>query len=75
MLTHDQNHVPTDPNDESQVMEPEMKEGEDTTSKPIVDAPESETEAPAEETVLEKQAQADPPVAETPETVAEPPAE
>lgn len=75
MLTHDQNHVPTDPNDESQVMEPEMKEGEDTTSKPIVDAPESETEAPAEETALEKQAQADPSVAETPETVAEPPAE
>ncbi|HQH50520.1 MAG TPA: 30S ribosomal protein S1 [Candidatus Cloacimonadota bacterium] len=75
MLTHDQNHVPTDPNDESQVMEPELKEGEDTTSKPIVDAPESETEAPAEETVLEKQAQAAPPVAETPETVAEPPAQ
>jgi len=46
MLTHDQNHVPTDPNDESQVMEPELKEGEDTTSKPIVDAPESKRKHP-----------------------------
>lgn len=67
MLTHDQSQVTTDPNEEI------LKEGEDEMSKPIVDAPEPETEAPAEETVVAEETQAEPETENKPEPQVEEP--
>ncbi len=69
MLTHDQNDVQTD------LQEKGLPEGVDTVSKPIVDAPETETEATEDALTVVEQTQDEPAAGAAPETPAEPAAE
>ncbi len=69
MLTHDQNDVQTD------LQEKDLPEGVDTVSKPIVDAPETETEATEDALTVVEQTQDEPATVAAPETPAEPAAE